>query len=70
MNFLDKVNSKGIKFAMSNVLLHKGKVNDALNMWSKKYKVHFLNYNYNNSSYNLKDRDKNTKTIEVLITNY
>lgn len=68
MSFLDKVNELGIKFAMSNVLLHKCKINDALDMWSKKYKVHFLNYNYNNSSYNLKD--KNSKTIEVLITNY
>lgn len=68
MNFLDKVNDLGIKFAMSNVLLHKGKVNEPLEKWSKKYKVHFLNYNYNNSSYNLKD--KNTKTKEVLITNY
>lgn len=68
MNFLDKVNDLGIKFAMSNVLLHKGKVNEPLEKWSKKYKVHFLNYNYNNLSYNLKD--KNTKTKEVLITNY
>lgn len=68
MNFLDKVNDLGIKFAMSNVLLHKGKVNEHLTEWSKKYKVHFLNYNYNNSSYNLKS--KTTKTEEVLITNY
>lgn len=68
MKFLDRVNDLGVKFAMSNVLLHKEIVNENLLNWSKKYIVNYLNYNYNNSSYNLKN--KNTKTEEVLITNY
>lgn len=66
---LDYVNSIGVKFALSNVLEHKGKSNDILKEWSKKYKVHYLNYNYGNCNYQTKDKSKNS-TIEVLITNY
>ena len=47
---------------------HKGKSNDILKEWMKKYNVHYLNYNYNNCSYQGKNTDK--PTIEVLITNY
>lgn len=65
---LDKLNEKGNKFALSNVLEHKGKSNDLLKEWSKKYKVHYLNHSYSNCSYHGKNTDK--PTIEVLITNY
>jgi DNA adenine methylase Dam len=65
---LDEVNSKGIKFALSNVLTHKGKTNDILIEWSKKYNIHHLNVNYSNCNYQTKD--KTTKSDEVLITNY
>jgi DNA adenine methylase Dam len=68
LNLLDSLNSKGIRFALSNVLESKGKSNDILKEWSKKYNVHYLNYNYNNSNYQIKD--KTNKSIEVLITNY
>lgn len=68
MKFLDRINDLGIKFAMSNVLLHKEMTNENLLSWSKKYVINYLNFNYNNSSYNLKN--KNTKTEEILITNY
>lgn len=65
---LDNLNERGIRFAMSNVLYHKGKSNDILIEWSKKYTVHHLSFDYNNSSYHGKNTD--TITDEVLITNY
>ena len=64
--FLDKVNENGIKFALSNVIEHKGKSNKILKQWSKKYKIIELDFNYSNSSYNSKRGDSR----EVLIINY
>lgn len=69
LNLLDNLNSKGIKFALSNVLENKGKSNDILKEWSKKYNVHHLNNTYGNCSYHAKDKSNNS-TDEVLITNY
>ena len=65
-DMLDNLNDKHIKFALSNVIEHKGKENKLLKEWSKKYKVIYLPSDYSNSSYNTK-RDK---SIEVLIVNY
>lgn len=64
--FLDKANEKNIKFALSNVIEHKGKENVLLKDWSKKYKVIYLENDYSNSSYNT----KKGKSKEVLIINY
>lgn len=69
LNLLNNLNSKGIKFALSNVLENKGKSNDILKEWSKKYNVHHLNNTYGNCSYHAKDKSNNS-TDEVLITNY
>ena len=69
LELLDKLNEKGIRFALSNVLEHKGKSNDILKEWSKKYTVHHLNKDYSNCSYHTKDKSK-TSTDEILITNY
>lgn len=63
---LDKLNNAGIKFALSNVLEHKGEINKPLIDWSKKYNIHHLNYSYKNSSHNTVHKDSD----EVLITNY
>lgn len=68
LSFLDKLNKKGIKFALSNVLTHKGKENNLLKVWAKKYKIHYLDFNYQNANYQSKDTVKDTQ--EVLITNY
>lgn len=65
-DFLDKANEKNIKFALSNVIEHKGKENKLLKEWSKKYKTIYLDKDYSNSSYNTKRK----KSIEVLIINY
>lgn len=65
---LDKLNERGILFALSNVFAHKGQTNDALIEWSKKYNVLYIDKTYSNCSYHFKDRG--AKTVEVLITNY
>ncbi len=62
---LDKINQKGIRFALSNVLRHKGKVNQILIDWAKKYRVISIKSNY--ISYH-NNGDKNSE--EVLIVNY
>lgn len=69
MNLCDKLNENNIKFAMSNVLEHKGKSNNLLKEWSNKYNVYHLNNTYGNCSYNTKDKSNNS-TDEVLIINY
>lgn len=68
MNLCDDLNDKGVKFALSNVLEHKGKENKILKNWAKKYNINYLNYNYNNCNY--QENNKKHKTVEVLITNY
>lgn len=69
-NFSDDCNKRGIKFALSNVIEHKGNINKPLIEWCKinSYTINKLNYNYHNSNY--QNKFKNTKTQEVLITNY
>ena len=68
LNLLDNLNSQGVKFALSNVLFSKGKTNDLLIEWSKKYNIHHLDYTYQNCNYHTKDKE--SKPDEVLITNY
>lgn len=68
LNCLDELNTKGVKFALSNVLIHKGNENKILSEWAKNYNVHELDFNYNNSNYQSKAKENNT--LEVLITNY
>nr|DAQ39334.1 MAG TPA: adenine-specific methyltransferase [Caudoviricetes sp.] len=68
LNLCDNLNNNSIKFALSNVLEHKGLKNEILMKWANNYKIHYLNYNYNNCNY--QDKNKDSKTIEVLITNY
>lgn len=69
MNLCDSLDSRGVKFAMSNVFENKGNRNERLIEWSKEYKVYYINNTYNNSNYQSKDKGENT-TVEVLITNY
>ena len=67
-DILDDLNKRNIKFALSNVLEDKGRENLMLKEWSKKYNVNYLNNTYSNCNYQAKNKDK--KTVEVLITNY
>lgn len=71
LNYLAVLDSKGVKFALSNVIEHKGNKNIILEAWIKehKYNVHIIDCDYNNSNYH-KQQGSITKTTEVLITNY
>ncbi len=66
LSLIDELNSKGIKFALSNVFEHKGQKNSILIEWAKKYKVYTVSSNYISYYDNSIKKD----TIEVLITNY
>ncbi|MCI7477098.1 MAG: Dam family site-specific DNA-(adenine-N6)-methyltransferase [Selenomonadales bacterium] len=67
---LIELNNRGVKFALSNVLEHKGNKNELLIDWVNEngYKVYDVDFNYDNCNY--QTRNKNNITREVLITNY
>lgn len=72
LRFIDGLHERGIRFALSNVLRSKGKENRILTDWASanagRYEVKRLHYDYANSNYHTKDRNKNSE--EVLIVNY
>ena len=70
LRYLEELDKKGIRFALSNVLESKGKKNAILSEWinqNKKFKAIPLNYDYTNSNYHTK---KDGITKEVLVVNY
>ena len=74
LKFLDKLNEKKIKFALSNVLQKRNlnERNEILYNWLEenkgRYFVNEIDYHYRSASYNKKNR--NGMEEEVLITNY
>ncbi len=70
--FLDGLHSRGLRFALSNVLRSKGRDNRLLTEWLEKnagrYRAVPLDYSYSNSSYQTKNRTSVSE--EVLIVNY
>lgn len=66
LDYLDNLEMDGAKFALSNVMEHKGYRNDRLINWSKKYNVFSITNTFKNSNYHTKRSDSK----EVLITNY
>ena len=67
---LSELNSRGIKFALSNVLENNNKENKILKEWvtENNFHVEHLDISYANSAYCRKNKE--TVTDEVLITNY
>ncbi len=65
-DFLDKLDQKGVKFGITNLIYHKGKENETFNNWSKKYNVYDIESNY--ISFNDNTIKKDSK--EVFVTNY
>lgn len=67
---LDVLNKRGIRFALSNVVTHKGRSHTQLLKWIKNghYKMHYLSHDYRNASYQTKA--KSSQSTEVLVTNY
>jgi adenine-specific DNA-methyltransferase len=66
--FLDEANRNNVRFALSNVLVHKNRDNKILADWAKKYNVHHIDSNYSNCNYHMKS--PKSETLEVLVTNY
>jgi DNA adenine methylase Dam len=69
LDYIDALDAKRVKFALSNVFENKGNKNNLLLNWSSKYTVHHLEYTYGNCNYQVKDKSTNS-TKEILITNY
>ena len=70
LRYLEELDKKGIRFALSNVLESKGKKNAILSECinqNMKFKAIPLNYDYTNSNYHTK---KDGITKEVLVVNY
>ncbi len=68
--YLERLDEKGIRFALSNVLESKGKKNEILADWikrHKRFKAISLDYDYSNSNYHTK---RGGVTKEVLVINY
>ena len=63
--FLDQLTSTGLKWALSNTMIYRGKENSLLRAWSKRYNVHEIKASYINYHNN---QDK--QSGEVLVTNY
>jgi DNA adenine methylase Dam len=68
LTLLDGLNSRGIRFALSNVLEHKDRHNTILTKWAENYNIIDLAHSYANANYQSTKRDSLTR--EVLITNY
>ncbi|MBM7817404.1 adenine-specific DNA-methyltransferase [Brevibacterium paucivorans] len=71
LSLLDRMRQltqRGVPFALSNVLEHKGRSNELLKEFISEERLHVFNlqYNYDNASHNSKSRGSR----EVLVTNY
>ncbi len=72
LELLTELHHKNIQFALSNVLVHKGKQNNILQNWLNNntfLHTHYILADYANCNYQTLIRDK-TASVEVLITNY
>ena len=70
LDYLSSLSQRGYKFALSNVIEHKGFKHQALIDWALEnhFTIHYLDMSYSNSNYQIKDKTKSS--VEVLITNY
>lgn len=64
--YLDSLNDRGIKFGITNLITHKGKVNQRFLEWSKRYCAYDVKSNY--ISFN--DNTIKADSQEVFVTNY
>lgn len=64
--YLDSLNDRGIKFGITNLITHKGKVNRRFLEWSKRYCAYDVKSNY--ISFN--DNTIKANSQEVFVTNY
>lgn len=65
IDYLDTLNERGVRFAVSNVLRHRKRYNGTFNEWAQKYNVVKIKSNYISFNDNT-EKD----TYEVLVKNY
>lgn len=63
---LDELDNQGVRFGLSNMLEHKGRQNELLETWSRRYKVHEIRSNY--ISFN--DNSIKSGSREIYVTNH
>jgi len=63
---LDRLDRQGVRFALSSVLEHKGRVNEIMTPWAEKYRVADIERDYSNASYHT----RTGSSREVVIMNY
>ncbi len=71
LRVLDSLTKRHIRFALSNVLEAKGRVNTILSEWLRErpeYRMVELRFTYNNASYQRQNKEKRTR--EILVLNY
>ena len=70
LGLLTELNRNHVKFALSNVIEHKGRCNPLLRDWIEQgnFTVHYIDKDYTNSNYHTTETD--SKTIEIVVTNY
>lgn len=65
-SLLDKLNERGIRFGITNLVYHKGKTNKIFLEWSKKYPAITINSNYISFNDNTIKKD----SVEIYVCNY
>jgi len=65
IDFLDDLNERGVRFAVSNILWHRRRYNGTFNEWAQKYNIVKIKSNY--ISFN---DNTNKDSYEVLVKNY
>ena len=70
LSFLKQLDDNNIKFALSNVIEHKGMTHDVLKQWieDNHFNLIYIKSDYNNSNYHIKNKKEVTR--EILVTNY
>lgn len=70
LRYIDNVNDAGIKFALSNVLHHRGKTNTILQEWINKnsFNIHNIKTSYSHCTHTVNQKDE--PTTEIVVTNY
>lgn len=65
ISYLDELNNRGVRFAVSNVLWHRKRYNGTFNEWAQKYNIVRIQSNY------ISYHDNTEKdSFEVLVKNY
>jgi DNA adenine methylase Dam len=70
LKYIDKLNSNGFKFILSNTFSHRNIINKSLIDWSMKYEVKNIKTSYNSWTSSVSSVKYESETSEVLISNF